>query len=455
MKYKYWAILILICGLAFNLFGQRRDPISLDEILDHHIEAMGGMELWSNLETYTLHQSRPNGMRVINTCRKPDEFRIFSVLNDRQRIKSFDGREGFVSINGSYEAMRPGEEIEMKEEPEFYEELVFARQLGHQLEYLGKEKVDDVICHKVNLIKSTSDTQSYWLNSESFLIYMTGEFSEDTAHDNIYYKTKFFDFQNVEGYLFPFKLQLIASDNRSFDMLYDSIFVNEVFSDNHFQYQPTTTIGYYRFLKDQFAENKCPGFTFKQETVRYDEDGTIRDTSIWSEYVQYPNNFKIEIGDPSNGNSNLWRNDSVYIMRADEIVHSGNEYQASLLLKNGYFYYDMDDIKWRLDSLGVNYSEFHKSDYNGLPVYVVGAIPGDLSKPQVWYHAKEHYVIRRFDFTRNNKLLEVRYSKHQKHNGCWIEGQVDIYIDDELRQYERYFDIDASSTISSSIFDPF
>ncbi len=455
MKIKLIVGLITVCSYALMHDLSSQSTLELHQILDRHTEAMGGKNLWNNLHTYALYQHRANGAQVVNYIRKPDEYKILHHIDDRQRIKSFDGHEGFISINGSYEAMRPGEEIEMREEPEFYEELLFARDSAHYtLARLEDEQVDDRTCYVIQLIKSVSDTQLYWIDQSTYLIYQTGEFSEDPAHADIYYKTKFFQFEKVGEYWFPFHLQLIANDDRVFNLRYDSIQINQEYPETFFSFHPTTTKGYYAYLKDQFHHRRMDGLTFDQKTITFNSDGHPLDTSIWHEAVRYPDKFRIDIPQETHTRKILWRSDSVYVLRQHHNVDAGREYQASLLLKQGCFHYVPEELEWRLDSIGIDLSIFTPSQWQGQRIYIVGSYAETLNVPQAWYDAKHHRLIRRLSYTRNGGLLDVQYSNFHMIGGHNVEGSVNIFIDGTLRQSETYLNIHIDPAPHPKYFHP-
>ncbi len=453
-KLKLYTLLVITINWFAAVISGQNFEHNVDVILDAHIDAMGGTDLWKNMRTYTLFQTRPNGVVVTNHNRKPDEYKIVSWRDGRQRIKSYDGKQGFLSIDGNYIEMRPGEEIEMEEEPEFYEELLFARNYPYTVTRLKDERIDEKSCAVLQVVKSVVDTQMYWIDLKTSLIYMTGEYSEDPAHAGVYYKTKFYDFKKVDGYPFPFRISLIASDGRQFEMTYDSIKVNEEYPVNFFEFHPRTTMGYYAYLKDQFRDQRLDGFTFYQETVRFDEEGNIQDTSYWHEAVRYPHQFRIDFGSAKDKNRNLWCADSLYVLRKGEIVHAAGEYQASLLFKNGFHHYDEAEIKWRLDSLGINTEIFRTGKYLNRPVYIIGANEGDLTSPQVWYDAQHHAVVRRISRTKSGKSLDVRYAGHESYGPYWIEGEVYFYINGNLRQSEYYHNIQAPRLLEHKYFNP-
>lgn len=214
--------------------GGQEESLSLHQIIELHAQAMGGREAWRNLQSYELHSSSANGRQTISYAQKPNKMRYDFLSPAGKVIKAYDGQNGWLSRNGQLEDMRPGEAIEMAEEPEFYEELIFAEEKGHELQLLGMESLPDQCVFIIQLIKSPTDTQSYWINTDTYLPHMTGEYSEDPAHAGIYYKTTFDDYREVDGLMFPFKMELIANDRTPIPFSYNKIKLNVDIPDNFF-----------------------------------------------------------------------------------------------------------------------------------------------------------------------------------------------------------------------------
>ena len=101
----------------------------------------------------------------------------------------------------------------------------------------------------------------------------------------------------------------------------------------------------------------------------------IRDTSTWYEAISYPDRFRIDFGDLNNGNTNIYRNDSVYVFRKNELVHQGPQIQEFLLLEGGIFTYPADTVISKLVQLGVDTEVFNEGNYKqnlGIATFVHG-----------------------------------------------------------------------------------
>ena len=449
-------VLIILLALSFSFSGIAKSTSSINEvekILEKHIEAMGGKEKWKHLKSYRQTYTKENGLTLTITCKMPDKITIHFQKDNLDVMKAYDGKHGYIIKNETYMPMRPGEIIEMAEEAQFYSDLMMAFENGQEVEHLGTEAIDNTPCIKLKLKKSSNDEQLYWINSKTYLIEQTGEYSEDSAHEGIYYKTRLSDYRNVDGFMFPFKQALIANDEAPRYSVIDKTEVNFECTEKEFQYQPNSVANLIRYWKDRYAEDRLAAFTFEQETVQI-KDNHVRDTSIWYEAVQYPDQFRIDLGNKDDQNINLFRNDSIYVLRQGQLVRQSKKIQTSLLLEGALYDLPVDSTLAKLEFSNINTSVFSSGIYEGRPAYIIGALEGDKKAPQIWLDSERRIVLRKISKTRNGGILDACYADFIDFNGHWIESWVEFYIDGKLVQTERYRDINVNPVLKAEIFDP-
>lgn len=219
-----------------SIAGQPMLPsITVEKLMDKHAQAMGGKKAWLNLKSWVVTQKRKDG-QVIAYAKKPDKFRLDFQLKGRTVTKSYDGKTGWLVVNGQYEPMRPGEAIEMAEEPDFYGELIYADKRGLPMKLVEPEMLNGHWCYRLQLTKSSTDTQWYWINPETFLVEQTAEYSEDSAHEGIFYKTIFLDYRSVNGLMFPREEGLIANDKPPRMWTLEKVELNKHIPNRFFRY---------------------------------------------------------------------------------------------------------------------------------------------------------------------------------------------------------------------------
>ncbi len=193
-------------------------------------------------------------------------------------------------------------------------------------------------------------------------------------------------------------------------------------------------------------------FTFTQETIRYNQNGAVRDTAIWYEAVSYPDFFRIDYN--QEGRFVIFRNDSAYRYDDYKLERSSVQAQEFLLFKGGMYYRPQNSILDKLKAYGYNTDEIRYDNLNGRKTIVVGAKAGDLDTKQFWVDADHYYTVRRISKTGNSQILDVIYSDHKRVNGGWVEQVVTFYLDGRLLQVENYLDIESGEVLDAKIFDP-
>lgn len=446
--------LLLIGGVIWCSGLALRPTNPLEQILEQHIDAMGGKQAWSAITNYRMISKRRDGSSVMLNCLMPDQITIAFNQLDQRIVKGYDGAHGYLIQQDRYEPMRPGEAIEMAEEPRYYSELMFARDSGYLLTYEGKEEIFGISCFKINMVKSATDEHVYWINSESYLIEQTGEYSEDPAHHGIYYKTRLLNYREIDGCLFPFEQWLIANDGPPRKSNLTSCEINVDLATDHFTYEPSSTRNLIAYWKDRYAPNQPLAFTFDQETIEFDSMGNATDTSMWYEAVQYPNLFRIDFQRKPCTNTNLYRNDSVYIIRNDSLRHAGRRIQPFMILEGGLYTNPIDSTLSHLTQIGIDTAKFHAWENAGSKNYVIGVNAHTLNEPQIWLDVETRNSTRRITRNKAGKLFEVRYEDFRNIGGHSIEQWLEFYLDGQLIQTEEYRNVVIWPHLDEKIFHP-
>lgn len=193
-------------------------------------------------------------------------------------------------------------------------------------------------------------------------------------------------------------------------------------------------------------------FTFEQQTIRYNENGAVRDTAIWNEAIHYPGRFRIDYEEE--GRFVIFRNDSAYRFTNFQQQSVRYEPQEFLLFKGGMYFMPAYEVISKLKEYGYNIDVFREDRFNGQRVYVIGAEKGDLKTKQFWVNADHFYTVRRISQVGQGRTLDVQYSDHSKQAGGWVEQTVTFYVDGRLIQLEKYLDIEVDIPLNTAVFDP-
>lgn len=193
-------------------------------------------------------------------------------------------------------------------------------------------------------------------------------------------------------------------------------------------------------------------FTFKQETIRF-KDSLSSDTSTWYEAIQFPDKFRIDFGLKTE-NSNLYRHDSLYVLRKGEVVHKDEQIQDFMIMSGGFYYYNTSVAIKKLQLSGIDTKQFSKSKYKEREVYVIGGDGVNLNSAQIWVDVERRVVLRQVLKGNDSQFTEVRFELFKKIDGHWIESWLEFYREGRLIQTERYYDIQVHPKLNPGIFSP-
>ncbi|SIS68234.1 hypothetical protein SAMN05421786_101969 [Chryseobacterium ureilyticum] len=217
--------LLLVFGLVFShlTFAQ-----TAKEIIDKNIELSGGLTNWKLLNSVLLqgkvvlgikdeypikiYQQRPNLTKTIIT-----------TGGKETAIEGFDGNKGYAM---NYAANKLQEYPEYVPES-FDNDFIDWENKGFDAKYLGKEKVGEIYCHKVELTKNVNKNM-YYFDTKSYML-----LKEVKKDETVIYS----DYKKVGNLIMPFRIESSSSKkDGDYVMLFNKIDVNKVFPSNIFKF---------------------------------------------------------------------------------------------------------------------------------------------------------------------------------------------------------------------------
>ena len=217
--------LLLVFGLVFShlTFAQ-----TAKEIINKNIELSGGLTNWKLLNSVLLqgkvvlgikdeypikiYQQRPNLTKTIIT-----------TGGKETAIEGFDGNKGYAM---NYAANKLQEYPEYVPES-FDNDFIDWENKGFDAKYLGKEKVGEIYCHKVELTKNVNKNM-YYFDTKSYML-----LKEVKKDETVIYS----DYKKVGNLIMPFRIESSSSKkDGDYVMLFNKIDVNKVFPSNIFKF---------------------------------------------------------------------------------------------------------------------------------------------------------------------------------------------------------------------------
>jgi hypothetical protein len=207
-----------------------------------------------------------------------------------------------------------------------------------------------------------------------------------------------------------------------------------------------------RQMYDRYHGKWFSSFTFLQTTESYKND-TLSKKTTWYEAISFPDKFRIDFGNPSEGNAVIFRNDSVYSFEKGQLKNKGVENNDLTFLLGGMYFYPFDRVLKQLTTLHYDLSKFHKDRWNNKDVYVIGANNNEEKLNQLWIDQEKLVLVRMIKYDDNRKE-EGLFENQIQAAGGWSETVAVFYIDDKLIQKEFYYDCKTNPVIDPRVFEP-
>ncbi|MDN3607988.1 histidine kinase [Kaistella yonginensis] len=198
------------------------------EIIDKNIELSGGLTNWKLLNSVLLqgrvtlgindeypikiYQQRPNLTKTTITIDKKET-----------AVEGYDGTKGYAM---NYAANKIQEYPNYLAES-FDNDFIDWENKGFEAKYLGKEKVGEIYCHKVELTKNINKTL-YFFDTKTYML-----LKEVKKDETLEYS----DFKMVGSLLMPYRIVSVSPKKDSdYVMILNKIETNKVFPANTFKF---------------------------------------------------------------------------------------------------------------------------------------------------------------------------------------------------------------------------
>jgi hypothetical protein len=205
-------------------------------------------------------------------------------------------------------------------------------------------------------------------------------------------------------------------------------------------------------MHDRYQGTWPPYVTFTQQTVRFPSEG-VADTSTWHEALAL-GKLRIDFEPLEEGNGALFVDGMRYGFHAGSLADSAADTNPLAVLLSDVYLQPVERSAVVLDSLGVKLNLVRRAEWNGTPVWIVGAEEGDSTSAQFWVEADRLLTVRDIQPLGNDRLLDARIGGWQALGGAWVETHLDLLIDGKLFQTEDYSDIRAPEAMDPALFDP-
>ena len=225
---------LFILALVFAQFAQAQ---TVDEVINKHVDALGGKENLSKIQNVVMEGS----LNIQGTEIALNLTQVNNKLN-RQDITAM-GMHGFDMMTATegwqympFQGMQKPEPKTADEVKESQSDLDIAGPLvdyaakGHKMELVGKEDVDGTECYKIKASLASGKEVTFFIDPASSMIIRTKEKRKMNGQETEM-QTDFSDYKAVEGVKMPYSIT-----QQFGTVLISSIKVNQTIPESVFKH---------------------------------------------------------------------------------------------------------------------------------------------------------------------------------------------------------------------------
>ncbi len=227
-------IAAFILGLSLVL------AIGLQDVLNKNYQAKGGLEKLKSLKTiYAEGKVMAQGMEMPFKVwvKFPEKIKMETTVQGQTMVQAYDGKTAWwimPMISPKPQIMPPTQAKQFKEQNQFRDPLVFYKELGYKLEYLGEGEVEGTPVYKIKITKPNGDVLIYYLDKDSGLE-IKAEFFGKIQGREVHGSTYFGEYKKVDGLLFPFYIESRSDGKVVSQVSISKIVINKPIDDSIFQ----------------------------------------------------------------------------------------------------------------------------------------------------------------------------------------------------------------------------
>jgi hypothetical protein len=199
------------------------------------------------------------------------------------------------------------------------------------------------------------------------------------------------------------------------------------------------------------------------KTLAFLENNTLYSTtgretkSQWREYIAVPGRLRIDYLPASTRSGVLYENGKVHVFQDGGRTDTRPGFNPLAMLIADVYVQPPDQFLRTIDSLGFRTSVVRGDQWQGRPVYVVGAAAGDSTTNQFWVDSAKMVVVRVIQRERRGDRdvrTDVHFNKYTDVGGWPVAVEVLQHRDGRLVFKQEYADVQVDGPLAPALFDP-
>jgi outer membrane lipoprotein-sorting protein len=212
-----------------------------DEVIAKSFEARGGLDKLKAVQSIRMTGTMSVGaddLAMVVEMKRPGKIRVDTSGRGRKAVQAYDGKTawGISPMGGGRAERLPAEQARaIADQADLDGPLVDYRTKGHQVELLGKEKVDGGNAFKLRVARKNGDVEIYFLDARSHLPVRV-EGKRTVRGREIEGEGTIGDYREVGGFLWPHSIQNGAKGMPDKQVItIEKIEINPAIDDARFQ----------------------------------------------------------------------------------------------------------------------------------------------------------------------------------------------------------------------------
>lgn len=200
-------------NLFFLLLSSLVSAMDVDALIEEHIKARGGQDKWRAVRTMKITgtftaYSTPGPFTLLRA--RPHRYFLDHILGHHRVIIGFDGeiawwRNPWYKLDWPVK-MSPADRRVVIQDAEFATPLFSYLEEGHQVEFMGKEALEDGLFLRIRLTRAGGEVEDWYLDPETYLEHARKSTGSEFGK-RVEQITYFSEFKNFEGLLIPHMIE--------------------------------------------------------------------------------------------------------------------------------------------------------------------------------------------------------------------------------------------------------
>ena len=217
----------------------------------------------------------------------------------------------------------------------------------------------------------------------------------------------------------------------------------------------TSSAGLVKAMHDRYAGKYLKTMSFLQNNTRYTTTGEEQ-KSQWYEHIEIPGKLRIAFL-PAAQRSGLVQVDNRVASFDNGIrVDFRPSVNPLLLLTADVYVAPVATVMLRLDSLGIDEEIIRSDEWEGLPVYVVGAKAGDTTSNQMWVDRDHLRLVRLIQSSKSGDrtmISDTRVRNYKEIQGFEVPTEFLVLRNGRPFWREQYADMRVNEEFPTGTFD--